>query len=414
MTTPSPARLAAAWLRKIVANSRDPLFEKFLGERYEGGRAKVPNPNPRTRGRYREVAVSTALRDPVFEKKLRLEFERWKGSEKSESEPKTAPAKTAPAKPTPRWMARQDEILDLALKGEVVAEHPLGAEGETANKVSKRRLKLGDSERDFVWKPEAGEAASFRIGIPEGSYHRREQAVYDVDRLFGEGTVVPPTKSDGQGSYQEFQDGALSMFDVIEPVMSVEDLADNPDFHRINVLDLITGHEDRHPGNLMFVKDSSRPGGHRFIAIDNGTSLADPTDKVGLRAWEVKDPWTDIYQGEERVQARQALARSTQSIDRDLHDQIKEVDHDAFVRTLVRAGIKDRKALLASLVRLSAIQRDRKIVGSFAGEHHPHRFLGSQQEFQFFSAKEPRKLLSMAGDGPSLDELRSVVDRALA
>lgn len=389
---------------------RDPLFEKFLTERYEGGRARVPNPNPRTRDRYREVSVSTAMRDPAFERKLRVEFERWRGSKKDDKSPK----KKSPAKDdTPRWAAAQDEILRIAKDGEVVKDESIG-DGTNANEVRKRRLKVGDREADFVWKSREGEVPNNRIGIPQGTYHQREAATYDLDRLLGEGTVVPPTRSNGEGSYQEFASGSRSLLDVMDPVMSAEDLAEHPDFHRINVLDMITGHEDRHPGNVMFAKDSSKPGGHRFVAIDNGFTLADPSDKIGVRAWQVKDPWSDIYQGDERLAVKNAIAKSTQSIDRDLHEQLQKVDHDEFVRAMVDKGIKDKKALLAALVRLSALQRDRKIVGSFTGEHHPYRHLGAQQQFQHMAAKEPKRLLEMAGDGPSFDDLRSTVERALA
>jgi hypothetical protein len=405
-------RVATTWLRNILAKAEgavDPLFEKFLKERYEGGRARVPNPNPKTRARYSEVSVSTALKERSFAQRIQLEFQSWKDKGSKPEAPKKAPARAE----TPRWMAEQDELLQLAARGHVVAEERIG-EGETANEVYKRRLKLGDEEKDFIWKPAEGEDVGARLGIPSGSYHRREAAAYDVDRLLGEGTVVPPTYTNGEGSYQQFANGSLSLFDVTEPLMPAGDLADHPDFHRINVLDTILGHEDRHPGNVLFARDSSKPGGVRFIAIDNGFTLGDPDDKVGVRAYQTRDAWTDIYEGEERQQARTEFQRSLQNIDKDLHEQVKDIDHEAFVRAMVSTGIKTKKALLSALVRLSAIQRDRKVMGSFKGEHHPLKYLGAQQEFQHMSGKEPQKLLDLAGDGPSLGDLRATVERVLA
>jgi hypothetical protein len=387
------------------------LFENFLAERYEGGRARVPNPNSQTRERYREVAVSTALKDPEFQRKIRVEFERWR--EKEDEDLDEAESRPLPreAPRTPRWAEAQEKLLGIARKGKVIAEQELGG---GVNQTSVRTLRAGDAEQRFVWKPKSGERPDARIGIEVGSYHQREAAAYGFDRLLGEGTVIPPTTSTGDGSYQAFESGAVSLLDVFDPVMSVEDLADNQDFHRINVLDLVLGNEDRHPGNIMFVKDASKPGGHRFIAIDNGFTLADPSDKGDELTWNIKDPWTDIYNGSDRLEAQDALAKSTTSIDRDLHEQLQEVDHDDFVRTMVENGIKSKKAILAALVRLSAMQRDRKIVGSFTGDHHPWKFLGAQQEFQRMAAKEPKRLLDLAGDGPSLEELRATVERGLA
>lgn len=53
-------------------------FDAFLKEKYQGGKARVQNPNPVTRKIYPEVAVSTALKkDKKFRNKLEQEFHAW-------------------------------------------------------------------------------------------------------------------------------------------------------------------------------------------------------------------------------------------------------------------------------------------------------------------------------------------------
>lgn len=55
-------------------------FQEFWGEKYEDGKKRVQNKNPKTKDRYPEVAASTALKsDGAFRKKVLEEFKKWKG-----------------------------------------------------------------------------------------------------------------------------------------------------------------------------------------------------------------------------------------------------------------------------------------------------------------------------------------------
>src|SRR3989344_1910314 len=76
----SPERVAFLW-----RVSKDlPGWEEFLQEKYQGGKAKVKNQNPDTRGSFPEVSVSTAMKDERVRQQVLKEFHQWKGSEKSD------------------------------------------------------------------------------------------------------------------------------------------------------------------------------------------------------------------------------------------------------------------------------------------------------------------------------------------
>ncbi len=77
------------------ASSKDQKEEKnqwkeFLDLFYEGGKKKVENPNLKTRDIWPKVTLSTALKVPVFAKKIQEEFHRWK--DQSDKEEKATPS----------------------------------------------------------------------------------------------------------------------------------------------------------------------------------------------------------------------------------------------------------------------------------------------------------------------------------
>lgn len=73
------------------------LWQEFLDERYEGGKRKVRNPNPKTRDSHPEITVSYLMKQdaPAYQsgrQRLRREFAGWrarreKGPERKPSEP---------------------------------------------------------------------------------------------------------------------------------------------------------------------------------------------------------------------------------------------------------------------------------------------------------------------------------------
>lgn len=84
------------------------LWEEFLEEKYDGGKAKVVNPNPKTRERYPEITVTYLMgqSDPAYQSsrtKVRREFAAWRQQRQQGSQP--------PPRPQPRREEAQE--LDL-------------------------------------------------------------------------------------------------------------------------------------------------------------------------------------------------------------------------------------------------------------------------------------------------------------
>ncbi len=78
-----------------------PGWDKFMKERYEGGKRKVSNPNPNTRMQFPQVSVGTAMKNDVIKKKVMQEYREWLKADKSPPKPQ-APTKDedkAPKKP---------------------------------------------------------------------------------------------------------------------------------------------------------------------------------------------------------------------------------------------------------------------------------------------------------------------------
>ena len=60
----------------------DKDWQRFLDQKYEGGKKKVLNPNQATSKRYPEVTVNHAMKDEHYRKHIQEEYEQWKGSER--------------------------------------------------------------------------------------------------------------------------------------------------------------------------------------------------------------------------------------------------------------------------------------------------------------------------------------------
>lgn|GEM_PF-4981094 len=102
-------------------------WDQFLDLFYEGGKKKVPNPNPKTKKKYPEVQVSTALKDPTFHKKLVAEYEAWLAKESDVA------AKT---KKTEEPISPHLQDLHDELKEEMKGEAP---EGEGLEKLEEKK-----------------------------------------------------------------------------------------------------------------------------------------------------------------------------------------------------------------------------------------------------------------------------------
>jgi hypothetical protein len=108
------------------AKESDASFEEWYAKRYEGGKKKVPNPNPKTNKRYPEVAASTAMKDKAFAAKVYAEYKQSKGQGEQPSQEAPAKEELDPKKPTkPSDLKVGDQIRytykDKEMIGKVVS-----------------------------------------------------------------------------------------------------------------------------------------------------------------------------------------------------------------------------------------------------------------------------------------------------
>ena len=80
-----------------------PGWDLFLKEKYEGGKRKVTNPNPKTRQKWPQVTTSTALKEAIFRKKVMQEYSQWAKDNKDKlkgknSQPVSQPELKVPEK----------------------------------------------------------------------------------------------------------------------------------------------------------------------------------------------------------------------------------------------------------------------------------------------------------------------------
>ena len=405
---PRAYRIAQEFVRAQVrqVRAKGELWQEFLDELYEGGQKQVRNTNKDTQERFPTVKAVTLLKnDAGFYKLLQGQFARWRqqreeGGAKQEGVQEEAPKKpqTPPPPPKPKKPQTPEEItarnVDIVKNGKEVARIPLSSGGRDAedgiNESFIVQLKKDGQTQNFIHKPAKGETPHIRIGIPAGQYHSREQATYSIDAMMGGQGVVPVTHTRGNddGSYQLWAKGAKAMhskdLDHLIDKVPVEDLEKSPDFQRLNVMDLLLGHEDRHRGNLLYHFDGDEtPENLRFIAIDNGLSMADPAESADYRVYE--NPFllmhTDRKAKEDRTPEEQktsdefekkgndAVAKSLSNITPKLHKQIKSLDLPKVAMAMTSAGVDGENAVRAALVRIAAVQEDPKIFEGILDRH---------------------------------------------
>ena len=312
-----------------------------------------------------------------------------------------------------------------------------------ANGAVKRRMKLPDgSEHDFVYKAISKEKAHHRIGIPLLAI--REEASYEIDRLLGDGTVVPASVAvmsgtDGGGSYQAFVPGAISFYGDGSELqgkrlegISTKDLIRHPHVQRMTVLDALLGHEDRHGGNVMFSwKDPKGPktaNNLQIHAVDNGYALAEGHKKAGGNTFSIRDPWsaTIDWRDPDKLEDRWDIQKKILSkIPEALHKQMKQVDPADVAKAMVKSGIKDASAIRAALVRLVVLQDNPEALKPFIrrrrsdppqwGPQADSSAVKGQEDWQNMSHRDPEKLIRDHTDLPenTLMNIRNMAKKAL-
>jgi len=321
---------------------------------------------------------------------------------------------------------------EIGLDGEVVESEILSPGGEPGayNQSEIVKLRHGGEEQVFIRKPAEGEEKNIRVGIPAGAYHAREAGTYGLDRLVGGRPIVPVTVTRGNddGSYQVWVQGARPMYDdALDDLVGKvkpEELHRSPDFHRLNALDLVMGHEDRHAGNLLywFEGDEETPENLRFVAIDNGLTAAVPSETASHRVYfhPFKWMWIDdeTKTDKERQEAaddamrrgNRAVADSLSRIGPELHEQLKQVDLADAAKTLTSSGVAEEGAIRALLVRLAAVQENPRIFEDFL-ERSGGDLEKAWQEFQHASGQRD-DLLRRAGAMTRRKEIDEAVEAA--
>jgi len=360
-------RIAQKFVRAHVRRAK--YAPKFL--QYVDGR-RFPNPNPK--GRLKDVAFDT-LPDDV---KKRI-YDQWR-SKNNVEEP--APQQKKP-ETTEEITARN---IDIVRNGRETSREVLSSGGRDSRSGTNEsfivQLEKDGQTQEFIYKPAKGEEPFLRVGIPAGQYHAREQAAYSIDAMLGGQGVVPVTHTRGKddGSYQVWAEGARTMRDkdlddLVEKV-PIDKLSSNPDFQRVNVMDLLIGHEDRHRGNLLYYFDGDEtPDNLRFVAIDNGLSMSSPS-KISDHHVYVH-PFGSYYKWERGFEAQtkakkagdEAVAKSLSKISPELHERIKKLDLSAVAKSMSSAGVDEEGAVRAALVRIAAVQADPTIFKDILARH---------------------------------------------
>jgi hypothetical protein len=436
MVSLDPRRLAQTFLTKKIhlrhssLEGADPTSkQEFLDKFYDGGgQAKVRNPSrdPEVRERNKEVSFDYAYHsNEEFRREVDDKYERWKQDPGAVQDTRG---------PVGGWSS---EDLSLAIAGEEIRRKPLSEKKRKGrNESFLVTLKQGDRTGDFVFKPAKGEDRYIRPGMPAGTYHSREHSAYAIDALLGgDRGVVPPTVTRGpeSGSYQAFAYGTSDMYgddmNRLASAVKPEDLPKSADFNRLQVLDLILGHEDRHAGNLLFHFDGeASPENLRLSAIDNGLTLSSPLPKPEDHRYDRRAFHGFYYSPdsskaltpeevrkytEEGVKARkagdEAIARSLSNIPKNLQDQIKSVSLEEMANQIIGSGIHEKGAVRAALVRMAALQEDPEIFAKLLKE-----FSGNLEEawtnFQYLSGQE-NSLLEKAGASGRSEEIDKALEK---
>lgn len=140
-------RVAARFMRADAEESEKggvpARWQEWLKAVHEGGKQKIPNPNPETKDRFRDVSYSTALKDKkVFQVAIK-EYREWvkKNPEKKDGAPKE-PAKedeeSKDTKTSPESESGSSKTPKLELKG------PLAITDADLDKIIEKHKKAFD------------------------------------------------------------------------------------------------------------------------------------------------------------------------------------------------------------------------------------------------------------------------------
>lgn len=219
--------------------------------------------------------------------------------------------------------------------------------------------------------------------------------------------------------------------DELVDKVPLEQISQSPDFERVNVLDLLTGHQDRHRGNLMWHFDGEEsPENLRFVAIDNGLSMGSPTEHPDhsvyvnpFAGWYQEPEGADKMDPFERAQVTEeaaakakkkgdkAVAKALSNISPEMIDAIRDIDLTDTAKALTSAGVDEEGAVRATLVRIAALQSDPTIFRDML-KRHGGNLDDAWRDFQHLSGYKD-DLLWRSGAGDEAEQrINEAVSRA--
>lgn len=248
---------------------------------------------------------------------------------------------------TPQTEVQDKNIVDM-LTGKILKRKKIAKGGVNASEFIDLESTDGTGTVvKGVWKEAAGEEKDLRPNIEAGTYWKREELTYQVDRMLGPDTVVPPTitrKINGkEGSFQAFAEGAKDIDGSWTVLRAVQNQPDEvPSFRRTFLLDVITGNDDRHAGNLLYKAVDGKPVA---VAIDNGLTFP---EGPAVRFIIGPTPYDHI---QDRFLKLDAASQKS----------LSDLDFEKMAKAIAKAGVK-RKGARAALVRAQALKDDPDIL----------------------------------------------------
>lgn len=285
-----------------------------------------------------------------------------------------------------------DQSLSAMATGELKKRSRIAAKGVNASEIVELEAADG-AQAKGVWKEARGEDENLRPNIEAGTYWKREELAYQVDRMMGPGGVVPPTLTreieNQSGSLQAFAMGAKKGDDVWRELNTLEQAggySSNASFRRTFVLDAVTGNDDRHGGNIMFQLAGKEL---KAVAIDNGLTFPEgPACRFILPG---------SPSGDDAMKFLKLDDASQKAVGRLKLGKLAAAIH--------KAGVK-RLGARATLVRVQALQDNPeaiKKVTQITGTSRPERAV---EHFIRQSAKSPEELV----DEKKLKAIDAILD----
>lgn len=235
----------------------------------------------------KKTAAKHALADELHKQGAAALAEKLKGkaAEPAAPAPKPEPVKAEPPPPAAAAPNMPAHMTAPSIV-ETAARQPLSGGTSAVYKVTYQDAE-GNAQHG-VYKPLSGETQLQRASSKAGTYHEREAAAYDLDQLLGGTTAVPPTLSrvvgSEQGTFQKFVPNGKNG----NPPEAVLDAIDAghwdkipPTARRAFLLDVLSGNDDRHAGNIMWTHDTAT-GVSTAHAIDNALSFTSKPSRFDL------------------------------------------------------------------------------------------------------------------------------------